>query len=116
MGVMVSDDGLRDTKPSDDMIEYEKCCSFPGVIECRHRLGPLSEIIHSYNDVSISLGRVRVTFHEFNSPFRKWTNRKYRIERSRMRSNLMIIGLTSMALLNYENAILEKRNPEVTSS
>jgi hypothetical protein len=55
MGVMVGDDGLRDTKPSDDMIEYELCCIFPSVIECRHRLYPLSEIIHNYNDVSMPL-------------------------------------------------------------
>jgi hypothetical protein len=53
MGAMVGDDGLRDIKPSDDMIEYEKCCYFHGVIECRHRLSPLSEIIHNYNDVSM---------------------------------------------------------------
>jgi hypothetical protein len=52
--------------------------------------------------------RVRVTCHEVNAPFRKWTNKNYRIERSRMRSNLIIIGLTSMAFLNCENAILEK--------
>jgi hypothetical protein len=84
MGAMVSDDGLRDTKPSDDMIEYEQCCSFPDVIKCRHHLGPLSEIIHIYNDVSIPLDRARVTCHEVNAPFKKWTNGNYRIKRRRM--------------------------------
>jgi hypothetical protein len=116
MGSMVSDDGLRDTKPIDDMIEYEQCCSFPDVIKCRHRLGALSEIIHSYNDVSMPPDRVRVTCHEVNSPFIKWTNGNYRIERSRMISNLIIIGLTSVEFLNCENVILENRRPGVTNS
>jgi hypothetical protein len=53
-------------------------------------------------------GRVRVTCHEFNAPFRKWTNGNYRIERCRMGSNIIIIGLTSMEFLNCDNAILEK--------
>jgi hypothetical protein len=53
---VISNDGLRDTKSSNDMIEYEQCCSFPSIIKCRHRLGPFSEIIHSYNDVSMPPG------------------------------------------------------------
>jgi hypothetical protein len=40
MTTMISNDGLRDTKPSNDMIEYEQCCSFLSVIKCRHRLDP----------------------------------------------------------------------------
>jgi hypothetical protein len=81
---MVGDDGLRDTKPSDDMIEYEQCCSFLGVIKCRHRLDPFSEIIHNYNDVSMPPAQVRVTCHEVNAPFIKWTNGNYRIKKSMM--------------------------------
>jgi hypothetical protein len=56
MTTMVSDDGLRDTKPSNDMIEYEQHYSFPGIIKCRHRLGPFSEIIHGYDNVSMPPG------------------------------------------------------------
>jgi hypothetical protein len=47
MATMVSDDGLRGTKPSDDVIEYEQHCSFPSIIKCKHRIGPFSEIMHS---------------------------------------------------------------------
>jgi len=50
---------------------------------------------------------VRVTCHEVNAPFRKWTNENYMIERSRMILNLIIIGLTSMEFMNCDNAILE---------
>jgi hypothetical protein len=68
---MIYNDGLRKTKPSNYMIEYEQCCSSPSVIECRHRLEPFSEIVHNYNNVSMPPDQVRVTCHEFNAPFRK---------------------------------------------
>jgi hypothetical protein len=53
---VISNDGLRDTKSCNDMTEYEQCCIFPSIIKCMHRLGPFSEIIHSYNDLSMPLG------------------------------------------------------------
>jgi hypothetical protein len=56
MTIVISNDGLRDTKPSNDMIEYEQCCIFLGVIKYRHHLGPFSEIVHNYNDVSMPPG------------------------------------------------------------
>jgi hypothetical protein len=73
MTTMVSDYGLRDTKPSNDMIEYEQHCSFLGIIKCKHCLGPFSEIIHGYNNVSMTPILVRVTCHEVNAPFNEWT-------------------------------------------
>jgi hypothetical protein len=76
---MISNDSLGNTKPSNDMIEYEQCCSFPGVIECRHRLDPFSEVIHNYDDVSMPPNRLRVTCHEVNAPFCEGTNRNYRV-------------------------------------
>ena len=79
MTTVINNDGLRDTKLSNDMIEYEHCYSFPGVIKCRHRLGPFSELIHNYNDVSMPPDRVRVTCHEVNAPFGEWTNINYRM-------------------------------------
>jgi hypothetical protein len=107
MTIVVSNDGLRDTKSSNDMIEYEQRCSFPGVIKCRYFLGPLSEIIHIYNNVSMLPSRVRVTCHEVNAPFGKWTNENSRVERSRVRSDLIVIILTSMEFLDGSNAIFK---------
>jgi hypothetical protein len=54
MTTVISNSSLRDTKLSNDIIEYEQYCSFPGVIKCRHRLSPFNEIIHNYNDVSMA--------------------------------------------------------------
>jgi hypothetical protein len=79
MTTMISNNILRDTKPSNDMIEYEQCCSIPGVIKCRHHLSLFSEIIHNYNDVCMPPDRVRVTCHEVNVPFGKWNNKNHRM-------------------------------------
>jgi hypothetical protein len=77
MSTMISDDSLRDSKLSDDMIEYEQGCIFSSIVECRHRLRPFSEIIHGYDDVSMPPNRVGVTCHEVNAPFFKRTNGNY---------------------------------------
>ena len=79
MATVISNDSLGDTKPSNDMIEYEQFYSFPCVIECRHRLGPFSEVRHNYDDVSMPLDRVRATCHEVNAPFCEGTNGNYRV-------------------------------------
>ena len=79
MAIMISDDSLRDSESCDDMIEYEHGCSFFGIIECRHRLGPLCEIIHGYNNVSIPLSQVRVKSHEIDTPFRERSSETYRV-------------------------------------
>jgi hypothetical protein len=79
MATVISDDSLRDSKLSDDMIEYEQGCIFSGIIECRHHLDPFSEIIHGYDDVSMPPDRVRVTCHEVNAPFCERTNGNYRV-------------------------------------
>ena len=73
MTTMISNDSLRNTKMSDDMVEQKKCCSLPSIIECRHWLGPLSKIINGYNNVPMPPGRVRVTYHEVNAPFSERT-------------------------------------------
>jgi len=79
MATMIGDDSLQDSESCDDMIEYESGFSFSNIIECRHHLGPLREIIHGYDDVSMPPGRVRVIRHEINAPFRKRSNENYRV-------------------------------------
>jgi hypothetical protein len=61
------------------VIKYEKGCNFPGIVESRHRLGPFGEIIHGYNNVSMPPGRVRVTGHKINAPFREMSNDNYKV-------------------------------------
>jgi hypothetical protein len=56
----------------------------------------------------MALNRVRVTCHEVNTPFSEWTNGNYKVKRSRVRSDLIVVGLTSMAFMDDNNAILKQ--------
>jgi hypothetical protein len=51
---------------------------------------------------------MRVTCHEVNAQFGEWNNENYRMERIRVRSNLVIISLTSVEFHDNINAILKK--------
>jgi hypothetical protein len=79
MATVISNDSLWDPKSSNNMIKYEKGFSFPSIFESRHRLGPFREIIHGYDNVSLPLGRVRVTCHEIDTPFSEISDGNYRV-------------------------------------
>jgi hypothetical protein len=49
-----------------------------------------------------------VTCHEVNAPFGEWTNKNYRVRRSRVKSDIIVGGLTSVAFLDDNNAILKQ--------
>jgi hypothetical protein len=53
MDTVISNDSLWDLESSNNMIKYEKGCSFPSIVESRHHLDPFCEIIHDYNNVSM---------------------------------------------------------------
>ena len=53
MGTMIGNDGLRDTKPRNDMIEYELCSCLTIGGKCRHCFGLVGEVVHGYNNISI---------------------------------------------------------------
>jgi hypothetical protein len=67
IATVISNNSLWDPESSNNMIKYEKDCSFPSIVECRHRLDPFCEIIHDYDNVSMPPGRVRVTCHEIDT-------------------------------------------------
>jgi hypothetical protein len=51
---------------------------------------------------------VRVTCHQVNTPFSEWTKKNYRVKRIRVRSDLIVVGLKSMAFMDGNNAILKE--------
>ena len=53
MGTMIGNDGLRDTKPSNNMIDYELSRYLTISGKCRHFFGPFFEVVHGYNDISM---------------------------------------------------------------
>ena len=71
---MIGNDALRDTKPCNNMIEYELSSFLTVSSKCMHFLGPFGELVHGYDDVSMPLSRVRVTHHKIDASFDKGTN------------------------------------------
>ena len=56
MGLMISDYGLWNSKPSYDMNEKEEGSNITILYICRHFLSPFCEIIHSYDNVTMPPG------------------------------------------------------------
>ena len=59
MGTMIGNDGLSDTKPSNNVIEYElgSCLTVGG--KCRHFFSPFGEVVHDYDNISSRLRSIR---------------------------------------------------------
>ena len=76
---VISNDGLRDTKLSNNMIEYElhRCLTVHS--QCRHYFAPFCEIIDGDDNIGMSSGLVRVTHHKIDAPFRKMANGNDRV-------------------------------------
>jgi hypothetical protein len=61
---MVSNNLSWNHKPSNDLIEQEKCCGFMIISECRHGFCPLSEVVNHHYDVLMPLRRGWVEYHK----------------------------------------------------
>ena len=61
---MVSDKISRDTKLSNDMIEYKMSGRLTIEFNSRHSLFPFREIIHGHNDVMVPTSRGWVGIHK----------------------------------------------------
>ena len=53
IGTMISNDGLRDTKPSNNVIEHELSSYLTVSGKCRHCFGPFGEVVHGYDNISM---------------------------------------------------------------
>lgn len=105
MRAMVSDDGLKDTKSSYDMIKKELSCSFTFEIICGHRLGPFSEIIDSDDDITMPSDWASITCHEINTPFGKGSNNNNWVQGFMWGTLFVVINLVRMTFLDYQNVI-----------
>jgi hypothetical protein len=61
-------------------------------------------------------GQVRVTCHKINVPFSKWTNKNYRVKRGRRCTQLMIVDLAHMKMLDRKDAIFKQQQPKIYGS
>ena len=113
---MISDNSLWNTKPSNYMIEHENHRCSAIYLKCRHRLGPLGKIIYRKDDIRIPPGRVRVTCNKIDTPFRKWIDGNYRLERRRWSAHLSIKNLAVVAFSDRINTIFKQSRPEIASA
>ena len=113
---MIGNDGLRDTKPRNDVIKYELSCYLTISRKCRHCLNPFGEVVNGYDDISMPPSRVRVTRHKINAPLRKGTNANDRVEMGSRRMHLALIDLAVMEFTNNNNAFLQDGAPEIPST
>ena len=67
MGTIISNNGLWNSKSSDDLVKYEQSNNFTIISECGHSLSPFREVIDGNNYITVSLGRGRLTLHEINA-------------------------------------------------
>jgi len=100
MRSMISNDGLRDTKSSYDMVEKKLSNSFIVNITCGHRLNPFSEIINEDDDICMPPRRARVTSHEFNTPLGKGSNDNNWVQGRGWSVLFVVINLVGMKLLD----------------
>ena len=115
IGTIISNDGLRDTKPRNDVIEYELNCCLTISDKCRHFFDPFGEVVNGYDDISMPPGRVRVTHHKIDAPLRKGTNGNERMNMGRRRTHLALIDLAIMELTNNNDAVFKDGGPEIFS-
>jgi hypothetical protein len=81
---MVSDNILRYTEPSNDLVENEEHRRFSIVSKCWHGFDPLGEVSYYHNDITMPRRRIQVECSEINSPLSEGTNRNNRKYRSRV--------------------------------
>jgi hypothetical protein len=71
---MVSENLTWDTKPSDNLIEYEEGCSLPIEFNYRHGLVPLSKVVDDHDNVLIPPSQSWDTIDEVRPPLGEGTD------------------------------------------
>ena len=113
MCTMICNDRLGYTKPSDDVIEQEKCCCLHVVRICWHRLRPFCEIDHGHYNVMMAINGWRVAHCKIYAALGEGANGDNRMVRSRVSTHLLRKDLTRIALFDSINTIFEDRWLEV---
>ena len=112
METMISNNVFWDTKPSNNVIEYELSSCLTVDDKCRHCFGPFGEVVHGYDTISMPPSRVRVTRHKIDAPFHKGTDGNDKMKRNGWRMHLALINLEIMAFTNCDNTVFENGRPK----
>ena len=74
MTSMIRCDFFWDSKLRNDVIEHEICRNFTIVASGQYGFGPLSEVVHGHDDISMAFCRHWVACHKVYHPFSEWTD------------------------------------------
>ena len=113
---MIRNYSLWDPKLCNNMVEEKKCSCLSSVVECRHHFNPFGKIVNRDNNITMPLIRRRVTGHEINTPFRKWSSRDNRMHWHWRFADFTVINLACMTNSNCEDTISKNSMPKVTSA
>ena len=113
---MIHNYSLWDPKPCDKMIKEKKCSFLSCVVECRHHFGPFGKVVDCNNNITMPPGLRRVTGHEVNTPFRKWSSRENMMHWHWRFADFKIKNLACMTTSDYEDTISKNSMPKVTDA
>jgi hypothetical protein len=110
---MVSDNLLRNLKPSYDLIKNEKCCSFPIISEHWHSLSPFGEVVDDHDNVMMPPSRSQIACHKIHPPLGDRANSNNEEHGSVMHAHFLSEDLTWMKFLYHLNTIFENHGPKI---
>jgi hypothetical protein len=96
------------------MVEEKTRCCVSGVVESRHGFGPFGEVIHSDDNVSVTIAGGGITSHKVNAPFAKGACGNDRMKKSGGSAGFVGIELTLLTSFHGMNAIMKQGRPKVT--
>jgi hypothetical protein len=96
------------------VVEEKMRCSVSGIVEGGHSLSPFGEVIHSDNNVFVTIAGGGITSHKVNAPFTKGADSNDRVKKSGGSAGFVGIELTLLTLFHGMDAIVEQGRPKVT--
>ena len=66
-----------------DVIKEKMHCSVSGIVESGHSFSPFGEVIHSDNNVFVTIAEGGITSHKVDAPFTKRADSNDRVKKSR---------------------------------
>jgi hypothetical protein len=112
----MSDNLTWDTKPGDNLIEYEEGNSLPIVFNCRHGLNPIIKVVDDHDYVLIPPNQSWVAIYEVHPPLDEGTDDNDWVKRGWMRAHFSSEHQLGLTLLNHFNTIFKDKWLEITGS
>ena len=97
-----------------DVVKEEMRCSVSDVVESGHSFNPFGEVIHSDNNVFVTIAGGGITSHKVNAPFAKGACGNDRMKKGGGSAGFVGIELTLLTPFHGMNAIMKQGRPKIT--